>query len=87
MGKSKAATTKAEKYDDLMNDMANAKEKWDKEDHDGTEDEQDRVISQAIELAIEQGRGWSKGEKEAYLEKILDDDFIPPLFDRWFFFF
>jgi tetratricopeptide (TPR) repeat protein len=43
---------------------------------------QDRssLLGQAIELALAQGRGWGPGEKEAYLERILADDFIPPLF-------
>ena len=45
-------------------------------DHLQTED----FIYQQLELAIQQGKGWAPGEKEAYLEKILDDDFIPPLF-------
>jgi len=72
--------SKADKYNELMNNMSKAKEKWDAEDNDGTVDEQDRLLSQAIEMAIEQGRGWSEGEKEEYLEKILDDDFIPPMF-------
>lgn len=63
-----------------MKNMSKTKEKWDDEDEDEDEDEQDRVLSQAIELAIQQGRGWGPGEKEAYLEKILADDFIPPLF-------
>ena len=43
-------------------------------------DTHDQLLSQAIEMAIEQGRGWSPGEKEEYLKKILDDDFIPPYF-------
>jgi len=47
---------------------------------DGMADEQDCLLANAIELAIQQGRGWGPGEKEAYLEKILADDFIPPLF-------
>lgn len=59
--------------------MVREKEKWD-EEKDGLDDEQDALLSQAISLAIEQGRGWGPGEKEAYLEKILDDDFIPPMF-------
>lgn len=74
----KRETSGLEKYDELMQNMQKTKDKWDEED--GVEDEQDAILSQAIELAIEQGRGWAPGEKEAYLEKILDDDFIPPLF-------
>ena len=66
------------RYDELLNTMQKSKDKWDEED--GIEDDNDRMLSEAIGLAIEQGRGWGAGEKEAYLEKILDDDFIPPLF-------
>lgn len=67
-----------EKFDDLMNKMSNIKKKWD--DEGGSDDDEDdktgHLLDQAIEFAIEQGRGWSPGEKEAYLEKILDDDFV-----------
>jgi len=65
-----------EKYNELMSKMAQTKEKWDEEEG-GV---QDQLLSEAIDLALQQGRGWSPGEKEAYLEKILDDDFIPPMF-------
>ena len=69
---------KTEEFNNLMNDMAKTKQAWD--DGDGVEDEQDRLLSEAIDSAIAQGKGWGPGEKEAYLEKILDDDFIPPMF-------
>jgi tetratricopeptide (TPR) repeat protein len=70
-----------DKYNELLSNMQTTKEKWDKEGADGLpQDDQDLLLSQAIGMAIEQGRGWSPGEKEAYLEKILDDDFIPPMF-------
>ena len=69
---------KTDEFNNLMQNMAQTKEKWDEED--GVEDEQDRLLSQAIDSAIAQGKGWGPGEKEAYLEKILDDDFIPPMF-------
>ena len=66
-----------EKFDDLMNKMSDVKKKWDEEkDSDDEEDETGQLLDQAIEMAIEQGRGWTSGEKEAYLEKILDDDFV-----------
>jgi hypothetical protein len=77
-GISKKEASNVEKYNDLLSTMQKTKEKWDEED--GVEDEQDALLSQAIEFAIEQGRGWAPGEKDAYLEKILDDDFIPPMF-------
>ena len=63
---------KVEEYNDLLSKMNQQKEKWDEEDD---QDEQDRLLSNAIDLAIQQGKGWGPGEKEAYLEKILDDDF------------
>lgn len=59
------------------------KEKWDAEaadSHDGP-DEIDALLSHAISMALEQGKGWSSPEeRERYLETLLDDDFIPPLF-------
>jgi tetratricopeptide (TPR) repeat protein len=70
--------SKADQYNELMSNLARTKEAWDQED--GVEDEQDRLLSEAIGMAIEQGNGWGPGEKEAYLDKILDDDFIPPIF-------
>ena len=78
--KSNDEKSNAEKYNDLMNKMSQQKEKWDEEDKGIGQDERDELLSQAIDMALEQGRGWSPGEKEAYLEKILDDDFIPPMF-------
>lgn len=65
-----------------MTEMAKAKEKWDAEDQNKPDgpDETDALLSKAIEVAIAQGKGWSPGEREAYLERILDDDFIPPIF-------
>lgn len=71
------APDKVEQYNKIMSRMAQEKEKWDNEEG---EDEQDSILSNAIELALQQGKGWGPGEKEAYLEKILDDDFVPPLF-------
>ena len=70
--------TDTEKFDELMSSMSKTREKWIEDGSD--EDDTDRLLSNAIELAIEQGRGWAPGAKEAYLEQILDDDFIPPLF-------
>jgi hypothetical protein len=70
-----------QRYDELLSKMQTSKDKWDKEDkEEGLDDDNDRLLSEAIGLALEQGRGWQPGEKEAYLEKILDDDFIPPIF-------
>lgn len=78
---------KVEQFNAIMSEMAKTKQDLDEEERleggggaGGDVDPQDRLLLQAIELAIEQGRGWAPGEKEAYLEKILDDDYIPPLF-------
>lgn len=68
--------TKVDQFNDLMCQMNKAREKWIDEDDDDPND----PLNNAIHLAIEQGRGWGPGQKEAYLEQILDDDFIPPLF-------
>jgi hypothetical protein len=68
---------------DLIDKLRSTKEKWDAESADSSDgpDETDALLSQAISMAIEQGRGWSSPEeREKYLEALLDDDFIPPLF-------
>lgn len=70
--------TGQQQHDELLEKMKAAKEKWDQEDQD--EDDTDRLLSQAMEVAIEQGKGWAPGEKEEYMKKIMDDDFIPPIF-------
>jgi len=68
---------------ELLDKMKATKEQWDAEAEaspDGP-DETDALLSQAISMALDQGKGWSSpGEREAYLEHLLDDDFIPPLF-------
>ena len=78
-----------DQFNDLMQHMAKTKEQLEEEDkiNHGGDDEndektsaQDKLLSEAIEFAIEQGRGWGPGEKEEYLKMIGDDDFIPPLF-------
>ncbi len=66
-------------HDELLEQMKREKEKWDAEDKDG-QDETDALLSQAIGMAIEQGKGWKAGEKEEYMKRITDDDYIPPLF-------
>ena len=70
---------KVDQFNDLMVKMNKAREQWIEEDDEDANDP-DNLLNHAINLALEQGRGWSPGEKEAYLEKILDDDYIPPLF-------
>ena len=66
-----------EKFDAMMNKMSNVKKALAEEaDSDDEDDETKKLLDQAIEMALEQGRGWTPGEKEAYLEKILDDEFV-----------
>lgn len=74
-----------EKFDELMNKMNDTKEKWVQEadsDDDEEEAKTSQLLDQAIEMAIEQGRGWSPGEKEQYLENILDDDYVSIFFEK-----
>lgn len=66
------------KHDELLERMKKEKEKW-AEDSD-SEDETDKFLQTAMDLAIEQGKGWGPGEKEAYMDQIMDDDFLPPIF-------
>lgn len=77
---SSSTSNNVEKYNELMEKMDKARKQWAEEDGDEDPDDPDQLLTHAINMAIEQGRGWAPGEKEAYLEKILDDDFIPPLF-------
>lgn len=69
--------------EELVDRMRVAKEKWDAEaaaSPDGP-DETDALLSQAIAMAIDSGKGWSSPEeREKYLASLLDDDYIPPLF-------
>ena len=73
-----SAGKEKEKQNDVLERMENARKKWMEDEEE--EDETDRLLNEAIEMAVKQGKGWAPGEKEAYLSKILDDDFIPPLF-------
>ena len=80
-----ASTTRESDDDAAKNDLVEklkiTKAKWDAESDDTPEDETDALLSQAIAMAIEQGKGWSSpAEREKYLESLLDDDYIPPLF-------
>jgi Cns1/TTC4 Wheel domain len=70
--------SKVDQFNELMCKMSKAREKWMEEEENPNDP--DHLLNHAINLALEQGRGWGPGEKEAYLEKILDDDFIPPIF-------
>jgi tetratricopeptide (TPR) repeat protein len=71
--------TGEQKHDELLDRMKAAKEQWDQDDGEA-QDDTDRLLSEAMELAIQQGKGWAPGEKEEYMKKIMDDDFIPPIF-------
>jgi hypothetical protein len=74
--------TSKDATNDLVEKMKATKAKWDAEDASSPEgpDETDALLSQAISMAIDAGKGWAPGEREKYLETLLDDDFIPPLF-------
>lgn len=78
MSSSAKTQEEAKKTDELLDKMEATRKKWAEED--GEDDDTDRLLQEAISMAVSQGRGWSPGEKEEYLAKILDDDFIPPLF-------
>jgi hypothetical protein len=67
------------KHDALMDKMERTRKQWMQDDGDDADDT-DRLLQEAIQLAVEQGRGWAPGEKEEYIAKIMDDDFIPPIF-------
>ena len=71
-------SSKVDQFNDLMVKMNKARETWIEDDEDVNDP--NNLLNHAINLALEQGRGWSPGEKEAYLERILADDFIPPIF-------
>lgn len=74
-----AAAAAAIDHDKLLDTMEATNRRWEEEDGDDGDDD-DRLLQEAIDLAIQQGRGWAPGEKEAYMKRILDDDFIPPIF-------
>jgi hypothetical protein len=67
-------------HDKLLDKMEATNRRWKAEAADGDDDDDDRLLQEAIDLAIQQGRGWAPGEKEEYMKRILDDDFIPPIF-------
>ncbi len=74
---------KRQQRDALVDKMKAAKEQLDAEAAESPDgpDETDALLSKAIEMAIEQGKGWaSSAEREKYLETLLDDEFIPPIF-------
>jgi len=67
-----------QQHNELLNKMDETRKKWLEEDDDP--DDGDRLLQEAIDMAIKNGKGWAPGEKEAYMKQILDDDYIPPMF-------
>ena len=65
-------------HNELLEKMDATRKKWMEEEEDP--DDGDRLLQEAIDMAISNGKGWAPGEKEAYMKKILDDDYIPPMF-------
>jgi hypothetical protein len=74
-----AAASGGDEAQDLLEKLKEQKAAWDAEDGD-EEDDTDALLQKAIDIAIEQGKGWSPGEKEEYMKLITDDDYLPPLF-------
>ncbi len=68
----------SQEHNELLDKMEATRKKWIEEDDDP--DDGDRLLQEAIDMAIKNGKGWAPGEKEAYMKKILDDDYIPPMF-------
>ncbi|KAL3938161.1 MAG: hypothetical protein SGBAC_006868 [Bacillariaceae sp.] len=68
------------RHDELLTKMEETRKKWLAEEEEEGQDDTDRLLQEAISMAVSQGRGWAPGEKEEYMAKILDDDFIPPIF-------
>ena len=68
----------SQEHNELLDKMEATRKKWIEEDDDP--DDGDRLLQEAIDMAIQNGKGWAPGEKEAYMKKILDDDYIPPMF-------
>ncbi len=76
--KTKASEGDGPKHDDLLQKMEETRKKWAEEEDEP--DDTDRMLDEAISMAVSLGKGWAPGEKEEYMAKILDDDFIPPIF-------
>ncbi|KAL3915387.1 MAG: hypothetical protein SGILL_005680 [Bacillariaceae sp.] len=70
----------AQQHDDLLEKMDATRKKWASEDDGDEQDDTDELLQQAIDMAVNLGKGWAPGEKEEYMARILDDDFIPPMF-------
>ena len=70
------SSSEVKQHDELLDKMEATRKQWAEEDGDET----DQLLNDAIALAVQQGKGWAPGERQAYMDKILDDDFIPPIF-------
>jgi hypothetical protein len=73
------STAASRQHDELLSKMEKTRQKW-MEEQDDDDDGTDQLLQQAIDMAVQQGKGWAPGEKEEYMKRILDDDFIPPMF-------
>jgi hypothetical protein len=71
-------TEQTSEADKLFSNMEKTRQEWAEED--GEQDDTDKFLDQAIAMAVAKGKGWSPGEREEYMAKILDDDFLPPMF-------
>lgn len=69
-----------QEHNELLDKMEKTRRQWLEEEAGEEADDGDRLLQEAIDMAIKNGRGWAPGEKEAYMQKILDDDYIPPMF-------
>ncbi|OEU08112.1 hypothetical protein FRACYDRAFT_229304 [Fragilariopsis cylindrus CCMP1102] len=52
----------------------------DDDSNDSDDSDGDRMLQEAIDMAIQNGKGWAPEQKEEYMKMILDDDYIPPIF-------
>lgn len=68
-----------QQHNALLDKMESTRKKWMAEDGEDADDG-DRLLQEAIDMAVKNGKGWAPGEKEEYMKKILDDDYIPPMF-------
>lgn len=80
----KMSSDAVKEHDSLIERLEKTKKQWDEEKQANggqeKEDETDQILNKAIEMAIAEGKGWGPGEKEAYMKRIGDEDYIPPLF-------
>lgn len=68
--------SKDDEKDALLKKMEETRKQWVEEEEDDT----DKLLNDAIAASLAAGKGWAPGERDDYLKKILDDDYIPPIF-------